>query len=94
MPSIYYNKKMNYPDWHKHVDDQIVLHMNIVSSFVWYCSNTTNPVSQAEFTFYRIKEHCEENRQGWSKKAWREFITSMISTLWACELIDELNLND
>lgn len=84
----------SYANWSKQFDDKIVMMSGIMSSYIYYASKTYRPVSQAEFTRYRLIELCQENRMGWSKKDWRELIINMVSNLWACEIIDDLGLND
>jgi len=73
---------------------RIRLQIDIISAYSYYQSNAINPISQAEFTYYRLKEYCQENRDGWTKEEWRTVIMDMMTPLWACDLIDELGLND
>jgi len=81
------------PDYRKKYD-KFEMMMNIRSAFAYYNSEAIAPVSQAEFTYYRLKEYCRENRCNWTKAEWRAFIMDMLTPLWACDLIDLLELND
>jgi undecaprenyl pyrophosphate synthase len=73
---------------------KIRLQIDILSAYAYYQTNTLNPISQAEFMYYRLKEMCQENREGWTKEEWRIVIIDMMTPLWACDLIEKLNLND
>jgi len=66
----------------------------IFSAYSFYVNEAINPVSQAEFTMFRLKDYCQENRQGWTKNKWRRLIVESLTPLWSCELIDDLKLND
>ncbi len=79
---------------HNFTLEEFTLWDTILSSYAWYQHSIKIPIPQVDFMMHQITAHCNENRLNWSKAKWRKFICKSFTTLHACELIEELHLNE